>query len=56
MSTPQRPTEYTTDQAPLVSESDARQAKTGVGVRYVLAISVGAAVIALVVVYALFGF
>ena len=40
----------------LVSESDTRQGKTGMGVRYVLVISLGAAVVLLAAVYAIFGF
>ncbi len=56
MSETHRPTEYPTGQAPRISETDTRQAKTGLGVRYVLAISLGAAVVALVAIYALFGF
>jgi hypothetical protein len=51
-----RPIEYQSGQAPPISETAIRQAKTGMGVRYVLAISLGAAVIALAASYALFGF
>jgi hypothetical protein len=39
-----------------VSDTDARQARSGMGVRYVLAISLGAAVIVLAAVYFVFGF
>lgn len=53
MSETQRPTEYP---APQVSEADTRQAKTGLGVRYVLMISLSAAIIALAAIYVLFGF
>jgi len=37
-------------------DTDARQGKTGMGVRYVLAISLGAAVIVLAILYFAFGF
>jgi len=35
---------------------EARQAKTGMGVRYVLATSLGAAIVVLAIVYFVFGF